>query len=321
MKAVICLLALAGLVAVIADPVTDVTLQVGYGVKAELDKNGGIAHYKINVPKDAYPTANLAQMRFFLRFYVTSEASSAGGAVVKYWVGKTNAVVATDPVLKTKTASQGYGAVDFEIPGTPYYNVNQTDTDYILTVQSSECSTCISTVEIKVGVWFVWKKYVVPADGDPAGDAKVQGFQIKEESYTLPFTLADGAYGGAGWFDVTDKNIFVRVDTSLSNKAVVVFTKGAAALPTQNPIDNYQETATFKRFPADDPKFGAFRTGGKLLDAGRWYFQVFSVKAGSAPALVQFALGNGHEPAAAGMVVPSFAILAVAIVSLLAHLL
>jgi hypothetical protein len=320
MKAVICLLAVAGLVAVLAAPNTDINLQVGYGEKAELDKNGGTAHYTVMVPKDAYPTANLEQKRFFLRFYVTSEASSAGGAVVKYWVGKTNADVSTPP-LKTKTASGSYGAVDWEIPGTPYYNANQTDQNYVLTVQSSECSTCISTVEIKVGVWFVWKKYVVPSDGNPAGDAKVQGFAVRQESYTLPFTLADGAYGGAGWYDVTEKNIFVRVDTSLSNKAVVVFTKGAAALPNQDPITNYQETATFKRFPSDDPKLGAFRTGGKLLDAGRWYFQVYSVKAGSAPALVQFALGDGHEPAAAGMVVPSFAILAVAIVSLLAHLL
>jgi len=303
-----------------AAPTSDVTLDIGYGASVEIDKNGGVAHFKVNIPATAYPNNGTTDKKVFLRFYATSEATSAGGAVLKYWVTKNVNAAITDPAWKTKSASQGYGALDYLVPNSPYYNLpaNHEAADYILTVLSESCGTCISTVEIKVGVWVIWKEANIA--GDPEATAKAQDFKIREESYTLPFTLADSSYGAAGWFTVTDKNIFVRVDTSLTNKAVIVFTKNVPALASQDPIA-LPETATFKRFPSDDPKNGDFRTGGKLLEAGLWYFQAFSVKAGSPPALVQFALGNGHEPAAAGMVVPSFAILAVAIVSLLAHLL
>jgi hypothetical protein len=143
--------------------------------------------------------------------------------------------------------------------------------------------------------------------------AKFMPFKIQLDPYTLNYTQAiiiQSTYGPSGYLDLlTDDDVYVKVTIyNPLNQVVMVYTKDAPpglALPAT-------DSPTTKRFPKAEALItGSYSTGPVALTAGRWYITPYSVLSqnGKVRDFI-WAVGVGKEPAGAGSISPSIAVLA-----------
>jgi len=314
MKAVI--VAIVAILAVaLAQEEAQQAIQLGYKNRIEIKKDGGFISLRADIPRTEIPPGTLGSDAGFLRIQTESNAVSAGGAVVDFWVnqdGKQTDLTKANTFGKAKDSS--FPNFDYKLPRTAS---NATVVIY-LTIRSVSCSTCSSTTEIKIGFWVVQA-----ADGiAPPQTAKSNNFALREESYTAQFSLPLNTYGASGWFMVTDKNIFINVDGSIAGKTLIALSYGAA--PRQGIDDPKTKPASgdWDVIGSTDGTTGNYKSGGKFLKAGKWYFTPYCTSlTGVSSVSIDFALGNGHEPAAANMAVPGLTVLLLVVVAALKNFL
>jgi hypothetical protein len=311
MRAVIAVLALLALGAVAQDT-KDYDLWTGYEMNTEVKKAGGIFYIKIAIKASEIGANGTETM---LKVVANSASSTSKGGKVTYYfkMGAKPTIQASggDTAVFTK-ATTDVGEITFSRPITMAG-------DYYLAGQV-ECGTCASTGEYRVGVWITHRAPGTTID-------VVQPFALKDDSYTADFHIKANEYGASGYLDVTTgMNYFVKVDLqdlSNSGSIIVVYKKGELPLASEDAKTKTEVAGMWYKYPTGSTQAGDFSTGARMLDAGRWYIALYAanVPTGLGALEVDFAVGFGHEPAGAGMVVPSMAVLFVLATSLLAYFL
>jgi hypothetical protein len=275
--------------------------QIGYETKVEVDKNSGIGKVQIQFSDKDYPAAG-SSLELYLRVLPASDALSAGGAKVDFFVTDTEPTAATLPAkeYKQKAANEKFFNFDYKC-GKNY----TTRKEVWVTVRSTECKSCSSTLEVKVGLW------LIHADGatDPKPEAVTQDFLLRDNSYTADYTLTKSVWGASGIVTIKDVNLFLAVDGPTSGKTIVVISK-AKPKSTDDPT-KMQESATWKPIPGVEGGRGNYRSGGRFLENGDWFVTPFvnELDLGST-ATFDFAVGLGHEPSSSSIAVPSLVSLA-----------
>jgi len=310
MRSVIAVLALLALGAVAQDT-KDYDVWTGYEIGTEVKKAGGIFYVKVNIKDSEVSNANGTTT--WVKVVATPVSTTSKAGKVTFYFKMTDkpniAASGGDTSVSTKDASS---------PGVHTFTQQIMTAGAYWIAGQVDCSSCVSTGEYKIGAWVIWRI---------AGNDVVQPFMFKDDSYTLDYNIKANEYGTAGYIDVTTAmNYFVKVDLhDLSNggSIIVVYKKDSLPLASEDAKVKTETAGSWYKYPAGSTQAGDFSTGARMLDAGRWYIALFAanVPTGLGTLEVDFAVGFGHEPASAGMVVPSMAVLFILATSLLAYFL
>jgi hypothetical protein len=303
MKAVI-LLALVAYAA--AQASVEYTGVVGYETKVEVAKDNGVGYIQLVLAKEEWPQAGTTQ-ELFVRVLPKSDALSAGGAHIDYWITDTKPTSLTGNPTFSKQADGKFLNYDYRAGKS-----NVTKTIWI-TARSTECKSCSSTLEIKIGFWLI---HSVPTPA-PTNDVLTRDFQLRDNSYTADYTISKSKYGASGIVTIKDVNLFIAVDGPTTGKTLVVVSKVKPVQGTDDPTKKAQ-SATWQVIPGTDAARGNFRSGGRFFDNGDWYITPFvtEIDLGQDTVTFDYAVGLGHEPSSSSIAVPSLISLALVAVAL-----
>jgi hypothetical protein len=284
----------------------------GYDNKApDVDKKGGYLHGQWPL---AWPAmANSTGVRAYLRVaYETTSATSAASTFTLI-CSETNMnpkalADGQNPITKTAGQTAQEGDCEFFPTSTVMYVGAEV-----------QCGTCSKSADFKFSAYIV---YTSPTQTSPVR----LPFDMIDNSYTWDYAVPVNTWGVAAKVTVPLPNggsdkLFAKVDIQGTGTAAVqlVYNLGSPAAPDGSTMPLPAPSATTKIVPSVSRK-GDYSTGGLTLTPGVWYVSPYVADAGTGGGKAPFdvAYGFGHEPSAAGMLMPSAII--TAILALFAYL-
>jgi hypothetical protein len=280
---------------------------VGYETKVEVAKDNGVGYIQLVLAGTDFPSMG-SSLELFLRVLPKADALSAGGAKVDFWITDTKPASLTGNPTWSKAADKSFANYDHKVG-----KGNTTKTVWV-TARSTECKSCSSTLEIKVGFWLIHNN-PTPV---PTADVLTQDFNLRDNSYTADFTISKGKWGASGMVTIKDVNLFVAVDGPTIGNTIIVFSK---VKPAQGDDWKKSESDTYKPIglkSGGEGTRGNYRSGGRFVSNGDWFVTpyVSDLDLNQNTATFDFAIGLGHEPSSSSIAVPSLVSLVLIAVAL-----